>query len=164
MSTTNLANRHMIYTEILAALISATLGMGAMFTKGLVWHALSRNPDFMGIPYRFWVGAPMAVFGSALIFICVIEWIHGRKWGDQELLVASRLREWFALLSCLSCFTLALDMVMHKSFWVAPVVTIHATILASTFAFCAYKSRRLCVVLDPRFSTERLRRELPNLW
>ena len=104
------------------------------------------------------------VFGAALVFVCIIEWVHGRKWADAELLVASRLREWFALLSCLSCFTLALDLVTHKSFWVAPTVTIHAALLCATFAFCAYKSRRLCVVLDPRYATERLRRELPNLW
>ena len=154
----------MIYTEILAALISATLGMGAMFTQGIVWKALSEHPAFMGIPYRIWVGAPMTIFGAGLIFVCVLEWVYGRKWGDAELLTASRLREWFALLSCLSCFTLALDMFTHKSFWIAPVVTIHAAILCATFAFCAFKSRRLCVVLDPQYATERLRRELPNLW
>lgn len=164
MSASSLANRHMIYTEILAALISVSLGMGAMFTKGLVWQRLSENADFMGIPYRFWVGAPMVLFGSALILVCLLEFVHGRKWADAELLIVSRMREWFSLLSCLSCFTLALDMVTHKSFWIAPVVTIHAAILCGTFAFCAYKSRRLCVVLDPRYSTERLRSQLPNLW
>lgn len=162
--TERLANRHMIYTEILAALISATLGTGAMFSQGMVWRVLSEKSDFLSIPYRFWVGGPLLLFGSALAFVAALEWLHGREWNDSELLVVSRLREWCSLLSSLSCFALALDLVSHKSFTVAPTVTIHATILCITFAFCAYKSRRLCVALDPRYATERLRRELPNLW
>ena len=158
------ANRHMIYTEILAAMMSAAIGVGAIFSRGTVWAAVSKEPDFLWISYRLWIGGPLVICGLALLIVCGLEWDSGRRWGDVQLKASATAREWLCLILCLANLTMAIEVIRLGTFLVAPIVIVHAFILAGAFAFAAIKNRRLCIVLDEQYPTEKLRAKMPNTW
>lgn len=158
------ANRHMIYSEVLAALMSGAMGFGVMLSKGPVWVALSLQHDFLGIGYRIWIALPMVVFSLLLLISCALEWYSGRRWMVEQLRLNAIAREWSCLLLSLVNITMTIEVVRLSSFFAAPIVLVHAVILSLAFAFAAVKNRRLSVVLDDRIPTEQLRARLPNSW
>ena len=160
----SVANRHMIYTEILAAVMSGMIGIGVIFSRGTVWAAINKQPDFLGLSYRLWIGAPLVMCALALLIVCALEWDSGRRWNEYKLKTNATIREWLCLMLCLSNITMAIEVIRLGSFWVAPIVIAHAFTLSVAFAFAAVKNRRLCIVLDPRHPTERLRARMPTSW
>ena len=154
----------MIYTEILAAMMSGAIGIGTVFSRGTVWAAINKEPDFLLLPYRFWVGGPLIICGFALLIVCALEWDSGRRWSDDKLKVSATAREWLCLILCLTNITLAIEVIRLGTFFVAPIVIVHAFILAGAFAFAAIKNRRLCIILNDSYPTEKLRAKMPNTW
>lgn len=159
---TKVANRHMLYAEILSGWFAASMGISIWLSHGML-KMLLQNLAGDGI-YQGFLGAPLVVAGLALIGVCLVELVAGRGWQEHALWRASIAREWLNLALVLGHFALLVALVQMSALWAAPAVTLNCVGLILLCSLAAFKARRLSFALNPRYRTERLLQEIPRSW
>ncbi len=158
----SIANRHMLYAEILAGWFSASTGIAVWLSHGMLKQLVERLAgDRL---YQGMLGAPLIAFGGMLVSVCIFELICGRGWSETALWRASLWRQWLNMAVCLCHFALLVALVQMHVLWATPGLTLNSVGLILVCAMAVYKARRLCFALDPKYPTERLRREIQRSW
>ena len=154
------ANRHMLYAEALAGWFAASTGVSIWLSHGML-KMLVRDLAGGGV-YAGFLGGPLVGAGVLLMSVCAFELIAGRDWDDSTLWRSSLARQWLNIALCLAHFALLIAFIQMSTLWAAPAITLNCIGLIALCGMAAYKARRLCYALDPRYRTERLIHDIPR--
>lgn len=159
----NIAARHMLPLEIaLAALILPT-AVSILTGTSTIWSVIHALGPWAGLSQTIWWGVPMLVLALSLLALACYEWRHGREWGELEIRTSADLRCTLALLLAVCHVAILSLLVLAGHTLTVFSVTTQAPIFVGLLGWCAFKTRRLSVALNPEIPTpgldEQIRRE-----
>jgi len=160
----NVAARHMLPVEMLAALVSIALGLVAALGRGPLYAALHGFAPWLGYTQNFWWGVALLLGGTLLAGTALDEWRYGRGWDKRRLVLAADIRCGAALALIVAHLSLAAALAVTGHAAALFGVMLIALILVLFLGWSAVMTRRLSVCLDAKYRTSRLHVRIGAKW
>jgi hypothetical protein len=154
----NVAARHMIPVEMLAAFTAAVFGLACWQGRGPLWSALHAMQPWGGFGQEAWWGGTLLLLAAILLLIDTLEWFDGRAWGPWMLMFSADVRCAAALLLSVALLSLfGAVVVMGDSVRLFFFATL-APVVCGFLLWSAWMTRRLSVALDDKYVTPAISR------
>lgn len=153
MKTLKMASRYLIPLELFVAVILISWAIAGSLCDGNLHTALVHEGQ------NLWWGVVLGVTGAFQFIPAAIEWILGRRWDRQTLIVFLHMRSFASFLAMAAWLYVAyLVMAIQPTIYATLIVQCAAGFLCTMWSFIGNERAR--VVIDPRISTSNFERTI----